>query len=54
MPKGVPQITFLRVFVLIQPGNQAVITPLNAGLNFDPKNTIYSHFMTEQIQTTGK
>ena len=26
--------------------NQAVFTPLQAGLNSDPKNTTYSHFMS--------
>ena len=32
--------------MLIQPGNQAVFTPLQAGLDSDPKNIIHSHFMT--------
>ena len=37
---------FHEVFILIQPGNQAVFTPLQAGLNSDPKKTIHCHFMT--------
>ena len=46
MSKSIQKIPFLRVFILIEPGNQEVFTPLQAGLNSDPKNTIHSHFMT--------
>ena len=44
--KVYPKILFHEVFILMQPGNQAVFTPLQAGLNYNPKNTIHSHFMT--------
>ena len=33
--KVYPKISFHRVLILIQPGNQAVFTPLQTGLNFD-------------------
>ena len=45
MPK-ITQNTFAPCISLDTAANQAVFTPLQAGLNSDPKNTIYTHFIT--------
>ena len=47
--KSIPKNTLspcIYVDTACKPVNQAAFTPLKAGLNFHPKNTIYSHFMT--------
>ena len=46
MPKSISKNTFHHVFILIQPGNQAVFTPLQAGLNSDLKKYHSFFFMT--------
>ena len=38
------KIPFHRIFILIQPGNQAVFTPVQAGLNSDQKCHSFSFY----------